>query len=390
MDYFARKDVVRIKKRVKFFSILMNFANIIVILIYILLIIANYNAYKQGKDSYTLSVLTGIVATLLLFSSNVASFDWSETELDLSGYRTIYEQYDVLEHPDFNMYFIFYGIMYLCQNMGMSFFTWWAVMSIIGMSVIAIACRVHKFNYNLFLASFMAYYEFAYYSGFKFFYGFCFFLLAYGFLLRDEKFAKLKYILFLLIACGFHSMYYYFFLFLIRPKKDPKYFVGAIAIASVIFTILIRLSGSAMSFLAPFFDMLDNEHINKYTVLNVNLGFYLPIFLQVVMIYIAVKIRRYRDFVGLPKQATDALYYTSILSLVFCPFYALALTFSRLQSAFSLVLITANSIHVTSRAGRTLNTNMSILMVAAFWLNIIVSGLQGFIGHSVIPFFDIF
>ena len=368
----------------------MSFANIIVILIYILLIIANYNAYKQGKDSYALSVLTGIVATLLLFSSNVASFDWSETELDLSGYRTIYEQYDVLEHPDFNMYFIFYGIMYLCQNMGMSFFTWWAVMSIIGMSVIAIACRVHKFNYNLFLASFMAYYEFAYYSGFKFFYGFCFFLLAYGFLLRDEKFAKLKYILFLLIACGFHSMYYYFFLFLIRPKKNPKYFVGAIAIASVIFTILIRLSGSAMSFLAPFFNMLDNEHINKYTVLNVNLGFYLPIFLQVVMIYIAVKIRRYRDFVGLPKQATDALYYTSILSLVFCPFYALALTFSRLQSAFSLVLITANSIHVTSRAGRTLNTNMSILMVAAFWLNIIVSGLQGFIGHSVIPFFDIF
>ena len=191
----------------------------IIIFIYILLIIANYNTFKNGKNYQVLTILTFVLATILLFSSNIARLDWSESEVDLSGYRTLFEQYDILEHPDFRMYYIFYGLMYVGQTLGLSFYTWWAIMSILGMSVIAIACKVHGFSYNLFLASFMAYYELVFYSGFKFFYGFCFFLLAYGFLLKDEKYSKIKYTLFLLIAGGFHSMYYFFLLFLIKPKQ---------------------------------------------------------------------------------------------------------------------------------------------------------------------------
>lgn len=362
----------------------------IIIFIYILLIIANYNTFKNGKNYQVLTILTFVLATILLFSSNIARLDWSESEVDLSGYRTLFEQYDILEHPDFRMYYIFYGLMYVGQTLGLSFYTWWAIMSILGMSVIAIACKVHGFSYNLFLASFMAYYELVFYSGFKFFYGFCFFLLAYGFLLKDEKYSKIKYTLFLLIAGGFHSMYYFFLLFLIKPKKNPKYFVRAIAVGFVLLTIVIRLNGSALSFLSPLFMMLDNEHINKYTELNVNMGFYLPLFLQLVIIYIALTVKKFRDSIGLSKRSTETLFYTSILTLVFCPFYALALTFSRLQTAFSLVLIASNSIYIDSKAGRDLCTKMSILMIAAFWLIIIVSGWRGFINESVLPFFDIF
>ena len=263
-------------------------------------------------------------------------------------------------------------------------------MSVLAMLVIAVACKVHGFSYPLFLASFMAYYEFVFYSGFKFFYGFCFFLLAYGFLLKEEKNSRLKYVLALLIAGGFHPMYYFFLLFLLTPKRNPKYFVSAIAIGALLLTIIARLSGSAASILAPFFNMLDNEHIDKYIDLSVHWGFYLPVFLQIVIVYIAVRMRKYREVVGLPERATETLYYTTILSLVFCPFYALALTFMRLQTAFSLVIVSANSIHVNDLEGKALCSRMSLLMVLAYWFNNIISGLRGFIGNSVIPFFDVF
>lgn len=368
----------------------MSILKYILVFVYILLIIANYSAYKNGKRYYLITIVTVILATTLLFSSNMAALDKGDTELDISGYRTLYEQYDVLEHPDFKMYYIFYGLMHLGQSTGMSFYTWWAIMSVLGMVVIAIACKIHGFNYHLFLASFMAYYELVFYSGFKFFYGFCFFLLAYGFLLRDDKYARIKYVLFLLIASGFHSMYYFYLLFVLKPRKRSKRIVGAIAISSVLFTIIIRLSGSAITFLEPFFETLDNEHINMYTGLSVNMGFYLPVFLQMVIVFIAYRIRKYRESSGILNQSTDALFYTSILSLVFCPFYALALTFSRLQTAFSLVLITSNSIYVEDRQGKSLCTLMSILMVMSYWLTVIVSGLKGFIGNSVLPFFDVF
>lgn len=368
----------------------MSFLKFILIAVYFLLSIANYILYRKNIRIVFITTVTAVLATFLLFSSKTASLDWDETGLDMSGYRTLYEQYDVLEHPDFNMYYIFYSLMHLGQVVGMSFYSWWAIMSIMAMLVIAIACKIHRFSYTLFIATFMAYYEFVFYSGFKFFYGFCFFLLAYGFLLHDDKYARLKYTLFLLVAGGFHPMYYYYLLFLIKPKKNPGFFVGAIALISVLFTIIMRVSGSAVSFLAPFFNALDNDHINKYTDLSVNMGFYLPVFLQIVIVYIAYRLKKYRDAVGVSEHSTNTIYYTTILSLVFMPFYAIALTFCRLQTAFSLVLLTSSTSYNKSRERNAFCMRLSLLMVASYWLNIAVSGLHGFIANSVLPFFDVF
>lgn len=368
----------------------MGFLNYLLIFLYISLIFANYHSFQVGRKYGPLLLFTVCLATMLLFSSNVARFDWEDVGLDMSGYRTIYEQYDVLEHPDFKMYYIFYSLMYIGQLFGLSYYSWWMVMSIMAMIVLVIACKVHRFNFQLFLVSFMIYHEFVFYSGFKFFYGFCFFLLAFGYLMQDSQHGRLKYILCLCLAGGFHTMYYFYLLFLIKPKKNPEQFVKTIAVFSIVFTILMRISGSAITFLAPFFDMLDNEHINKYTELNVNMGFYLPIALQAVIIYIASKMRKYRIQKGINDNAADTIYYSAILSLVFCPFFALALTFMRLQTAFSLLLITANTYNIKEISGRLLCGKMALLMVFSFWLILIVDGLEGFINNSVLPIFDVF
>lgn len=360
------------------------------VVLYVFLVIKNYNCFKNDKYASVLTIITLALSTILLFSANAADLDWSEVELDISGYRTIYEKYLAIDNAEYNMYWAFYRCMYLGQILGLSYRTWWAVMSVLAMSVIVISCKVHKYDINLFLASFMAYYEFVLYSGFKFFYGFCFLLLAYGFLLRNTNKSRLLYVLFVSIAGGFHVLYYIFFILLIKPRKNPKLFVSIVVTLTVILTVLMRVSGSAMSYMAPFFNMINNDHINIYTQNTVHMGFYIAIVLHLVLIYIVFRIKRFTEANNGYDSRTETLYYTVLLSLVFCPFYAVALTFMRFISSFSLVAITAaGGILRNSAASRTLGRNMSILMVASYWF-MQLAFMGSFIKFNVIPFFDVF
>ena len=366
----------------------MSLLQLLLVLFYILLITLNYKGFTDKRTTILLTLVTTVLSTFMLCSTNIASLDWSETELDISGYRSQYEKYDALEYEDFKMYYIFYGCMYLGQYFGLSFRLWWTIMSVLAMSVLFVACRIHGFSFNLFLATFMAYYEIVFFSGFKFFYGFCFLLLAYGFLFSNNRKRQLLFALFTCIAGGFHMMYYFFLILLIKPFKNPKFFVGLVVVFTIIFTVLMRVSGSALSFLTPFFDALDNEHINKYTVGTVHSGFYIAILIHSVVVYLAYTIRKFKLKEGTFSAVTDTLYYTVLLSLIFCPFYAVSLTFMRLITAFSLVVVTASSrLLANSHKSRVLCVKLSLLVVFAFYLMRIVFG--GFIHSSVIPYFDV-
>ena len=367
----------------------MTSAQIILVVFYILLIILNYRGFIDKRSMWVITVLTVLLSTFMLFSANSADLDWSETELDVSGYRTIYEKYDVLEHEDFKMYYMFFGSMFLGQSLGLSFRAWWAIMSCLAMCVVIISCRIHKYSLNVFLATFMAYHEMVFYSGFKFFYGFCFLLLAYGFLFTKTRKRQLLFALFTCIAGGFHMMYYFFLLLLIKPLKNPQYMVRIIVGITIIFTVLMRLSGSAMAFLQPFFNALDNDHIDKYTHFTVRSGFYLALLVHLVVVYVAYKIRQHKIREGKNDANVDTLYYTVLLSLLFCPFYAVALTFMRLITAFSLIVVTAGStLLCDSYKSRQLCVRLSLLVVFSFYVIRILMG--GFMTTSVLPYFNVF
>ncbi len=367
----------------------MEILKVLLIVFYVLLVICNYNSYRNNKASNLLTIITVVFATAMLFSTNTADLDWEVTELDMSGYRTIYEKYAAIEYPEFNMYYAFYGCMHIGQMLGLNFRTWWAIMSIMAMAVAFIACRIHKYNFNLFLATFMAYYEMVFYSGFKFFYGMCFLLLAYGYLLRNTKKDKILYALFVCLAGGFHTLYYFFLIFLIKSNKHPKYFIGIVVAFTVLFTVLMRISGAAAAMIAPFFNALGNDHVNIYTNRIVNMGFYMAVFLQLTFVYIASKIKKYKEYVDEYNSIVESFYYSVLLSIVFCPFYAVALTFMRFLTTFSLVAITASSSLLSeTNESRTTCLKMSLLMVAAYWC-VQLFGFGNFIRLSVIPFFDV-
>lgn len=358
------------------------------------MIIQNYRCYKEGNITAFLTVITAFLSTVLLFSTNTADKDWSEVQLDMSGYKTVYESYDVLEHPDFTMYYLFYGCMYFGQELGLSFRFWWAMMSIAAMIIVFFACKFHKYSFNIFLATFMAYYEFTFYSGFKFFYGFCVYLLAFGFLLRNSYKDKLIYVLITCLSGGFHVMYYFFLLFVIKPQNDSKSFTKIIIVITILFTIILRLSGSAVSVMAPFFNFIDNEHINVYTSATVNWGFYIAFILHLVVIYAIRTMRVYKINTGTYSSAFDSFYCITLLSVLFVPFYTIALTFMRLLTSFSLVLIVASSCLLSeTKKDRSLCANMSLLVSFSFLIMKLVTSIglpRTFLEVSILPFFDIF
>ena len=368
----------------------MAFLKIILFLVYIFLIFRNYNSYKAGIAPNFLIIFTTILLIFLLCSSNLAFSDWSDTSLDISGYRTVYEKYDVLEHPDFMMYYIFYSCMYIGQYFGLSYGLWWTIMSVLAMSVIIISCRVHHYSLPIFFGSFMMYHVFVMYSGLKFFYGFCFLFLAYGFFIKSTLKGRILFAIFTCVAGGLHTMYYFFLLLLLNPPKGSKYFVNSIIAVTFVFTLLMRVSGSAVSFLTPFFATLDNDHIDIYTKYTVNFGFYIALALHFIVVYLVYRVRKFKVLTNSCTPEVDALYYSTIVSLIFCPFYALALTFMRLITAFSLVVIIAGSGFMNeSYKSRKEIVKLSLLVVGAFILMKLITGAESFIQMSVLPFFDV-
>lgn len=373
----------------------MTFPQILLACVYIAFIVTNYKVFADGKSSsaFWITLLTAALSVFLLCGSNVADLELSDTGLDISGYRFIYEDYDIKSHAEYSMYYLFYGSMALGQKLGLSYRVWWTIMSIFAMSVIFISCRIHGFNFNFFLATFMAYYELVFYSGLKFFYGFCFLLLAYGFLLRNTPKGYFLFALFTCIAAGFHMMYYLFLILLIKPIKKPKAIVIPVVIATVLLTFIMRVSGSASSIMAPFFNALDNDHISLYTEVTVRLGFYLAIAIQLIVVFIAFTTRKYEKYNAQASSKADSLYYTVLLSLLFCPFYAVALTFMRLITAFSLVVVaSSSSILNDSRPSRVLCNKLSLLVVFSFLFIRFLTSIgtsRGFFEASVLPFFDV-
>ena len=278
--------------------------------------------------------------------------------------------------------------MYLGQYYGLSFRLWWTIMSILAMIVIFLSCKIHNYSFNIFLATFMAYFEMIFYSGFKFFYGFCFLLLAYGFLIRNNFLGKLLFVVFTCVAGGFHVMYYYFLVLLLSPILKSRFLMVSVLSSLFAFVALMRASDSALSFVQPFFDTLDNEHINIYTQATVHFGFYIALFIHLMVVYVAYAIRKHALKKGGDSLMANVLFNTVLLSLVFVPFYTVALTFMRLITAFSLIVITAGStVLADSYKSRMLCVKLSLLIVFSFHLLKIITG--GFWETSIVPYFDV-
>lgn len=308
--------------------------------IYIILTFLNFISYNNGERNKKLVIISLLFVSILMCGT-YGIYDGSS--YDLSNYRAQYEVYNPLEDDNFWNYYIFNICMRIGQICHLTFTQWWALMTIGSLYLICNVIKRFNLNIHLFLLVFMLYYLFNFYTGLKAYYGFCFFLLAFGFLTRDGVKNKLLYILFILIAGGFHMMYYMFLIFTVIDNNHQFYtsnkFIRIICIISIFASILLRLSGSATRVLQQVFSFMENEKIDAYTALSTNLSFYFLVGMQLLTLYYIWSYSRLHSNDKSVQVNQQVLLIAGYLTVLFYPLFMLSMTFGRLTTTFSFLAI---------------------------------------------------
>ncbi|MCI7381402.1 MAG: EpsG family protein [Hungatella hathewayi] len=325
---------------------------------------------------------------------------------DLSNYNAQYAYYNPMWDKSFTLYYLFLTMMRLGQIAEISFVNWWWITLAGAFLIIIIAVKIHRFNPHHFLVFFMMYYIINLYTGLKFFYGFCIYLLASGFLLRGGRKNKLLYIFLTAVAGGMHVMYYAFILFALINTDVPASMeecslniyshirrhriIAVLVIASLTLSFVLRLSGSANEFLSRIFSIIDFDKMDDYLSLSTKGGFYIPVIMQLLSLYLAFIIKKQSKRTSLlNQQYTDVLYYFNLLQVIFYPLFMISTTFMRLITATSMVTIAAGGYDKFEfkQRKRFKITGASFLIVAASLFRQLV------LGHwwetAVVPLFHL-
>ena len=362
----------------------------ILIVIYIFFTITHLFLYLNKRKSYLFVFVTAIFLFLLMSGHEYVG---NGDAIDFLGYWRGYTEFESLIRLDFWFYYLFYWSEIIGKYLSLTFYQWWAVMTALSLSFIIWTIKKRKYNPHFFFFFFMIYYVFIFYTGLKFFYGFCLFQYGLTFLLKREKGDKFKFILFTLLAGGFHFMYYIFLVLLIvdLKRKKRKNLLKTLVVFSVIVVLFNLLSGRGLlNSLQSRIDSLDNARLSSYFSLRTNWGFMLAIGIHVLTTIYAF---RYRSIVRKHDQGkwyfyVDTLLYVNLIAIIFYPLFMIALTFMRLLTSLSLTTI-ISSIYGQEYFNKTDRFKLLIsgilIICLYFYINIYLNGV---FDTGVLPFFD--
>lgn len=328
----------------------------------------------------------------MLFLTYSGDFRFS---YDINNYLSMYERPFLSTDEDFHLYYLFYLFVMAGQNLGLDFQMWWLLMNVLSFVVIFYAIRIHKLDPHLFLFFFMAYYFINFYSGFKFYYGFCLYFWAFGYLFKPGQINTIKYIVLCALAGGFHMMYYFYIPFVLLKIFDglllrKRWIIKLMVTLSLLLSVYFRITGTASSLFSSF-DTGDSEKIQEYLEMSTNFGFYIPVFFHILCVLLVNQItkgaQQFKDIYT--TQYSLKLWQNTIAQVIFYPAYMLALTFARLTTVSSLVLLSYQGDRrlLYSSKDRKVFMFISLLILVAFYFR------QFYIGNlweiNVVPLFTI-
>lgn len=363
--------------------------NYVAFLIYIVLTLLNALYIYNTKRNW-LIIISSILCMLLLTYFGDFRFTY-----DINNYLSMYERPFLSADDDFHLYYLFYLFVIAGQDLGLDFQLWWLLMNTLSFVVLFLAIRVHKLDPHLFLFFFMAYYFLNFYSGFKFYYGFCLYFWAFGYLFKPGKSNTLKYIILCALAGGFHMMYYFYIPFVLLKVFDGlllkrRWIIGLMVTLSLLLSVYFRITGTASSIFSSF-DTGDSDKIQEYLEMSTNFGFYIPVCFHILCVLLASHLskraHRYNDLYT--TQYSVKLWQNTISQVLFYPAYMLALTFTRLTTVSSLILISyqGDGRLVYSSKDRKQFMLISLLILFAFYFRQFVIGNLWDV--NIIPLFTI-
>lgn len=356
--------------------------------IYLSMILINLGIYLSGKKSYVIVILTSV---FLFFLMSGHEYTGEGDAIDFLGYYRGYTLYNELPQTDFWYYYLFNIFQKIGHLLSLNFYQWWALMTILALTFIFVTIKKRRLNPHLFLFFFMIYHVFLFYGGLKFFYGFCIYQYAFSFLLTGESKDKKKYIVWTLIAGGFHIMYYIFLIFIFVDPQKKKRVMKWFATFMIIFTGINFLSGSNLVFIQNFINSLESERLTIYFSGRTNLGFLLPIGIHILTTYYTYYYRKIIYSLNLNKNIkiySDYLFYINLMAIIFYPLFLVALTFMRLLTSLSITTIISTGFyqHKFNQMEKLKLLGCGLLIIALFYfINVYLSGYWE---KTMLPFFD--
>ena len=361
--------------------------NFVLMTIYIILIIINILLFINKKVS---KIVLGITVLLLFFLMSGYKYIGNGDSIDFLAYLDGYNNFEESSQVDFLFYYLFYLSQYITISLSLDFYQWWAVMTVLMLSVILFTLRNSKFNPHQFFVYFMIFYVFIFFCWLKFYFGFVFLLFAFSFLVRGRKFDKLKFLLLVLIAGGFHAMYYVFLVFIVVDQKTQK-LIKTAAILSISLSIAIILTNNNFNLLQAIIDFIGNWRISYYFSDRTNRGFLIPMGIHVLTLIYTYNYRKYLLAVNSEKSTkiyVDALLFSNILAIIFYPLFIVSLVFMRIITAFSLVSITLSGFRQELIPNNKRLFLLGIGLMIVFAYSFYYLYVEDYWIKTYVPFFD--
>lgn len=345
-------------------------------------------AFLNKKENWIIILLSMVFMLYLCYTG-----DFSHS-YDISNYSNMFDRSFLSQDDDFSLYYLFYTLMIIGQMLNLCFADWWLGMNIMAFVVLIIAFKVHRMNPHYFMLFFMAYFFLNFYSGFKFYYGFCFYFLAFGFLFKAGFKNALLYILFTLMAGGIHMMYYFFLPFALlkifeQTVLEKKWIVQTLVVVSVLTSAYLKVTGATKSVFASI--DAESDKIQGYLELETNFGFFIPFLFHILLVYLAYKM--YKDSIDNDDEysysMTLPIWQNTLGQVVFYPLYMLALTFARLTTVSSIVLLSYQGLYDLqfTKKQRTLLLGISLLTLIAYYYRQFIMGVLWEL--NVVPLFHL-
>jgi hypothetical protein len=150
----------------------------------------------------------------------------------------------------------------------------------------------------------------------------------------------------------------------------------------------MRVSGTASRYVGGLLLAFDSEKLESYASLSTNMGFFIPVIMQLLSLYLAYRHRYYSKECGeLRQNYAQIIYSTNLLQILFYPFFMISTTFMRIITEYSLVTITATGYEFDDfimRERKRLFLCVSLLIAAYYYRQFVMGSLWDI---SVIPLF---
>ncbi len=364
--------------------------NVLLIALYAILWLLN--AYLSGKkeQKFLIFLSFGLLFFVMCFKTNVQPVDGFI--MDLAYYERDYNLFTGINSTYEKMYYLFFSTQVIGHKLGLSFVAWWAVWCFFLLVLLFRGVKRFGYNTHRFLTYFF-FFVIALYASLKQFSGFVFFFYGVSFLVRHGKKDRLRFILFTLIAGGFHPMFYMMLVLLLVDLKTlkPKYIFGAAAalmvcvatFAKPVFVSLVRQMANSF---------LQNGSGNAYFESTTNFGFLIPVALHLSNLLFSYWYYKSVQSLENPSVITKAkyLYFANLICTVFYPFFLFATVFTRLITIMSLLTLVFSGEGICRLSMTRRQQLMPFSLVTVFLFALYFFGPCRFFEFSVVQLFTVY